>query len=58
MIAVKLEFAAPEFFSLPPKALRVEESPVTGRTYFINRGRIVAVAKEDDHEDRTQGAAS
>lgn len=43
--SVKLEFAAKEFFSIPPKRLKVEESPATGRTYFIAGDRIVAVAK-------------
>lgn len=46
MSEVRLEFAAPEFFKANPKALKVAE-PGTGRTYFLLKGRIVAVAKPE-----------
>jgi hypothetical protein len=41
---VRIEIAVPEFFSSDPKRLTVEENPIIGRTYFLKRGRIVAVA--------------
>lgn len=43
MSPIKIEIADPEFFSMPPKKLTVEENPGTGRTYFLKAGRIVAV---------------
>lgn len=46
--AVKLEVADPAFFAADPKRLRVEENPGTGRTYFLLKGRIVAVGKPED----------
>lgn len=43
MTSVALLFATKEFYSAPPKNIRVETDPVINRTYFIYRGRIVAV---------------
>jgi hypothetical protein len=40
---IRLELFAPEFFATPPKKLIVEENEGAGRTYFLARGRIVAV---------------
>lgn len=45
---LKLLIAPPTFFSIPLKKIEVESSPVTNRTYFIYRGRIVAVASYGD----------
>lgn len=42
-MTVKIEVAAPEFFSTNPKRLAVEDNAGTGRTYFLKAGRIVAV---------------
>lgn len=41
---LKFLFHTVDFFSIPPKKLRVESNRVTNRTYFIHRRRIVAVA--------------
>ncbi len=46
-MADRLEFAAPEFFKADPRKLKVDDAPATGRTYFILKGRIVAVAKPE-----------
>lgn len=43
MSPIKIEIAAPEFFSTPPKKLVVEDNAGTGRTYILKAGRIVAV---------------
>lgn len=50
MTSVKLELAAREFFSAPPRKIVIEEIPETGRVYFLFDGRIVAVAKPDKQE--------
>lgn len=42
---IRIEFATPDFFKLPPKALAIECEDFTGRTYFLYRGAIVAVAR-------------
>lgn len=42
---LKIEAAAENFFSIPMKQVEIETVPATGRTYFIHKGRIVAVAK-------------
>jgi hypothetical protein len=44
---LRIEFFAPTFFVAPPNKLKVEESPFTGRTYFVFEKRIVAVAKPE-----------
>lgn len=41
---LKIELAVANFFAIPLKKIEIESSPATGRTYFIHRGRIVAVA--------------
>lgn len=43
---LKLEITTEEFFATPLKKLSVEDVPATGRTYFLKRGRIVAVATQ------------
>ncbi len=43
MSKVTLLFAAPEFYSAPPKKITTESDPVINRTYFLLAGRIVAV---------------
>lgn len=50
--SVKLEFADPEFFTAAPKKLKVENDPNVGRTYFISKDRIVAVAKPEQGDQR------
>lgn len=47
---LKLILHAPEFFSIPATNLVVEINEGTGRTYFLENDRIVAVAIEDDQE--------
>jgi len=42
---LKMEIAIPKFFALPMKKVDIEESPNTGRTYFLLDGRIVGVAR-------------
>lgn len=43
-MTLKIEFAAPGFFAIPLKQVTVEDMPGAGRTYFVHRGQIVAVA--------------
>lgn len=43
-MTLKIEFATPGFFAIPLKQVTVEDMPGAGRTYFVHRGRIVAVA--------------
>lgn len=43
---IKLLITTEEFFATPLKKLSVEDVPATGRTYFLKRGRIVAVATQ------------
>jgi len=45
MTEVKLLFADKDFYRLPPKKIKAEDNPGTGRTYFLAQGRIVAVAE-------------
>jgi hypothetical protein len=55
---LKMEIAAPDFFSIPLKRVEIETVRETGRTYFIHRGAIVAVAKRGgsiDDEDTVRG---
>jgi hypothetical protein len=49
--AVKLELADPAFFAADPRRLKVEEDAVAGRTYFLLKGRVVAVARPDTKEE-------
>lgn len=42
---LKIELSVPNFFSIPMKKVEIEAAPGTGRTYFIYRGEIVAVAR-------------
>lgn len=42
---LRIEFAVPDFFAIPLKRVEIESVPETGRTYFIHRGAIVAVAR-------------
>ena len=41
---LRIEFAVPGFFSIPLRKVEIETVPATGRTYFVHRGAIVAVA--------------
>lgn len=41
---LRMEVVDPRFFSIPLKRVEIEAVPATGRTYFIFRGKIVAVA--------------
>lgn len=43
---LKIECFTAEFFTAPPKKLRVADEG-TGRTYFLFKDRIVAVAIEE-----------
>ncbi len=45
---LKIELAVPNFFSIPMKKVEIEAAPGTGRTYFIYRGEIVAVARRSE----------
>jgi hypothetical protein len=49
---LKIEIAAPGFFAVPLKKVEIETVRETGRTYFIYRGAIVAVARKGgEHDD-------
>lgn len=52
-LALKMEIATDNFFAIPLKKVEIESVPATGRTYFIYRGEIVAVAKQT--EERANG---
>lgn len=54
---LKMEVAAPGFFSVPLRRVRIETVVETGRTYFILDDRIIAVAKPL-HPGGPQGWAS
>jgi hypothetical protein len=49
-MTLKIEFAAPGFFSIPLKKVEIETNRGTGRTYFIYRGEVVAVAKRTEEQ--------
>ena len=40
---LKIEFAVPNFFAIPMKQVEIETPAQADRTYFIFRGKIVAV---------------
>lgn len=42
---LKIEFSAPNFFALPLRSVTIEAPPNSGRTYFIHKNQIVAVAR-------------
>lgn len=42
---LRIEFAAADFFAIPLRKVEIESLPETGRTYFLFKGRIVAVAR-------------
>lgn len=44
---MRLEFADEGFFQIDPKKIQIEEPVHTGRTYFVFKGRIIAVAQTD-----------
>lgn len=48
MSTLRIEIQTKDFFRLPPKKIEVEDTPETGRTYFIHAGRIVAVARSSE----------
>lgn len=45
---LKIELSVPEFFSIPMKQVEIDDAPGTGRTYFVHKGRIVAVARRPE----------
>lgn len=47
-MAVRIILQCPGFFFIPLKQIEIESSPVTGRVYFLHRGRIVAVGVKSD----------
>ena len=49
---LKIEFAADNFFFIPMKKVEIETVPATGRTYFLHRGEIVAVARRTGGSDQ------
>jgi hypothetical protein len=50
---LKIEIAVPNFFAIPTKKMEIESVPGTGRTYFLYRDEIVAVARRV--EERANG---
>lgn len=44
---LRMELLLREFFAIPPKQIKTESVPETGRVYFIHQDRIVAVAKPE-----------
>ena len=40
---LRLEVVDPRFFSIPLKQVEIETAPNTGRTYFVHKGKIIAV---------------
>lgn len=45
---MKIILHTPNFFSIPLQNITIEKSPVTNRTYFIYRDRIVAVGTMEE----------
>lgn len=41
---LRFEARTEDFFKIPPAKIEIETVPATGRTYFLYKGRIVAVA--------------
>jgi len=48
---LRIEVAVPNFFSIPTKQMEIDARPELGRTYFIHRGAIVAVARFTEASD-------
>lgn len=48
--ALRIEVATPNFFSIPLKKVEIETVPATGRTYFLYRDQIVAVAVRGENK--------
>lgn len=44
---LRMEVLMRDFFSIPPKQIKTESVPETGRVYFLHNDRIVAVAKPE-----------
>jgi hypothetical protein len=51
---LRIEFAVPNFFAIPLKRVEIEAVQYTGRTYFIHRGAIVAVASRSGSNQEAQ----
>jgi hypothetical protein len=43
---------APEFFSVPFQKMVVEDNPIINRTYFIHKGKILAVGESAHDNNR------
>lgn len=54
---LKMELVSPRFWMTPLRKVSVETIAETGRTYFILDGKIIAVAKRINPEDRDGIAA-
>lgn len=48
-MSLRILFACEGFFSIPLKKVEIESDPVTDRTYFVHKGRIVAVATRGEN---------
>jgi hypothetical protein len=48
---LKMEVVSPRFWMTPLRKVTTETNEVTGRTYFILDGKIIAVAKKLNEED-------
>lgn len=46
-MTLTMEFVDPRFYTLPLRKVAIDETPETGRAYFIYSGKIVAVARYD-----------
>jgi hypothetical protein len=51
---LRIIFSSPGFFAIPLKKVDIEAVPATGRTYFLFKDRIVAVAVRSGgtHDDQ------
>lgn len=48
-MTLKIEFTVPGFFAIPLKKVEIETNVYAGRTYFLYRGEIVAVARRTEN---------
>lgn len=60
--ALRIVLSVPGFFAIPLRKIEVEAEPNVGRTYFVYRDRIVAVAQRSeevvDGEGRSEGSTT
>ena len=54
---LKMEVATPGFFSVPLRKVEIETNAGTGRTYFLLKGEIIAVAKRAQIQEDADGRA-